>query len=262
MVPWLEQAGYGLVVYDYAFNRKLEESSAAFARDWAAFRQNAGERQPWIIVAHSMGCLLARALVERDATWNQDVSSLALIAPVNQGSEIAKVQTMQQLLSGVQKVNGKNAAQAMLHLSDGLGQAAQDMLPGSAFLTRLNRLPRRPEVAYHIMAGDRGVLNAYARSQIEARLTAVTRSAGVLGALTKAATADFPDILDELTDDTGDGCVAVERTRLAGVGDWSVMHANHAELIRAPLLFSEPGPVACMPTLLRWLEQDRERAAK
>jgi hypothetical protein len=33
-----------------------------------------------------------------------------------------------------------------------------------------------------------------------------------------------------------------------------VIHANHAELIRAPLLFRDPGPVACMPYLLRWLK--------
>ena len=30
----------------------------------------------------------------------------------------------------------------MMHLSDGLGQAAKDMLPGSAFLKGLNRRPR------------------------------------------------------------------------------------------------------------------------
>ena len=31
MIPWLEEAGYGLVVYDYPFNRRLGESCAAFA---------------------------------------------------------------------------------------------------------------------------------------------------------------------------------------------------------------------------------------
>ena len=33
-------------------------------------------------------------------------------------------------------------------------------------------------------------------------------------------------------------------------------HANHLELIRAPLLFPDPGPVASMPELLRWLAED------
>jgi hypothetical protein len=76
------------------------------------------------------------------------------------------------------------------------------------------------------------------------------------------ATADLPDLLDELTDDTGDGCVALERTRLEGVADYVTIHANHAELIRAPLLFPDPGPVACMPDLLRLLKDDRARKAR
>ena len=75
----------------------------------------------------------------------------------------------------------------------------------------------------------------------------MTQNAGIFGRLTKAATADLPDLLDELTDGTGDGCIAVERTRLEGVADHVVIHANHVELVRGPLLYPEPGPVACMP---------------
>jgi hypothetical protein len=74
--------------------------------------------------------------------------------------------------------------------------------------------------------------------------------------MTQMATAEMPALLDELTDGTGDGCVAVERTRLEGVADHVTIHANHAELIRAPLLFPDPGPVACMPELLRCLKGD------
>jgi hypothetical protein len=51
----------------------------------------------------------------------------------------------------------------------------------------------------------------------------------------------------------------VARTKLAGVDDHVVMHANHAELIRAPLLYPDPGPVACMPYLLRWLPAPQRR---
>ena len=28
MIPWLEEAGYGIVIYDYPFNRRIEESCA------------------------------------------------------------------------------------------------------------------------------------------------------------------------------------------------------------------------------------------
>ncbi len=139
VIPLLEEAGYGIVVYDYPYNRGLKESSTIFARDWAAFRRETRDRLRWSIVGHSMGALLARALVEDDATWAGDVSSLIMIAPVNQGSQLAKVQTIMQISSGLKAINGKDATKAMLTLSDGLGQAAVDMLPGSAFLRALNR---------------------------------------------------------------------------------------------------------------------------
>jgi pimeloyl-ACP methyl ester carboxylesterase len=259
MIPWLQEAGYGIVIYDYPFNRRIEESCAGFARDWAAFRRQAGDKLPWAIVAHSMGALLARALVEDDATWAGDVSSLILIAPVNQGSHLARVQTVIQLMNGLQSINEKKMSKAMMHVSDGMGQSAQDMLPGSAVLTNLNRRPRRRCVAYHIVAGDSGFMTRDGRTQIEAQVNLVNRNAGIFGRLTQAATADLPELLDELTDGTGDGCVAIERTRLDGVTDHVILHANHAELIRAPLLFPDPGPVACMPKVLRWLKADRER---
>jgi predicted alpha/beta hydrolase family esterase len=256
MIPWIEEAGYGIVVYDYPFNRPIAESCAAFARDWAAFRRRAGERLPWAILAHSMGALLARSMVEDDATWAGDVSSMILIAPVNQGSQLARVQTVLQVMDGLQSIQSKKTARAMMHLAEGTGESARDMLPGSALLTGLNRRPRRRGVPYHIVAGDIGFLTREGRAQIEARVDLVHRNAGIFGRLAQAATADLPDLLDELADGTGDGCVAVDRTRLDGVADHVVLHANHAELIRAPLLFRDPGPVACMPEVLRWLRAD------
>jgi pimeloyl-ACP methyl ester carboxylesterase len=259
MIPLLEEAGFGIVTYDYPFNRRLEESCAGFARDWTAFRRQVRDNRKWVIVAHSMGALLARALVEDDATWAGDVTSLILIAPVNHGSHLARVQTAFQLVNGLQAIHGKNTTQAMLHLTDGLGQAAEDLLPGSAFLNALNRRPPRPGLKYHILAGDSGFLTRDARRQYDDRLDLMLRNSGVLGYLTRAATADLPAMLDELTDGTGDGCVAVKRTRLKGVADHVTMHANHAELIRAPLLFPDPGPVACLPHVLRWLNEDLRR---
>ena len=79
--------------------------------------------------------------------------------------------------------------------------------------------------------------------------------------MTQAATADLPELLDELTDGTGDGCIAVERTRLEGVADHVVIHANHVELVRGPMLYPDPGPVACMPMVLKWLKADKRGAA-
>jgi pimeloyl-ACP methyl ester carboxylesterase len=254
MIPPLEQAGFGVVVYDYPFNRSLEESCEKFTRDWSAFRLELGEKRPWAIVAHSMGALVARDYVE-GPTFAADVSTLIMVAPVNGGSSLARTQTVLQLINGLQAVGGpRPSSDALAHLGDGLGEAAEDMTPGSAFLTRLNARPRRAGVGYHIVAGDVGLITRATRVQIEAQVEAARRQIGVLGGLARlAAPPDLPRRLDEIADGTGDGCVSVARTKLDGVSDHVTIHANHAELIRAPLLFRDAGPVACMPYLLKWL---------
>ncbi len=163
---------------------------------------------------------------------------------------------MHQTLSSLMAINSKRTAQALAQLSDGIGQAAEDVLPGSPFLTRLNRGSRPAGVPYHILAGSSGAIPRDVRQQAQARLDALTRTSGLFSVFSQLAGREMAPLLDELTDGTGDGCVAVDRTRLPGVNDHVTIRANHAELIRAPLLYPDPGPVACMPYVLRWLQSD------
>jgi hypothetical protein len=121
---------------------------------------------------------------------------------------------------------------------------------------RLNRGSRPAGVPYHILAGSSGVIPCDVRQQAQARLDALTRTRGLVSVFSQLAAREMGPLLDELTDDTGDGCVAVDRTPLPGVNDHVTIRANHAELIRAPLLYPDPGPVACMPYVLRWLRAD------
>lgn len=257
MVAPIEAAGYGVVVYDFPYNRDLDESAAAFRRDWAEFRKRSGDARPWAVVCHSMGGLLARSYVEDDAAYADDVASLILIAPVNGGSNLSKVQTIHQMLQGLKAVNGGSGkgGDALARLGDGLGAAADDMLPGSAFLKGLNGRRRRAGVPYHTLAGTGGFLSPAARRQIEARLGLDGR-ATLVGGLARLAAGNLPAQLDEITEGTGDGCVSLASTRLDGVDDHVTLPANHLELIRAPLLYPDPGPVACMPYVLGWLAKD------
>jgi pimeloyl-ACP methyl ester carboxylesterase len=256
MVRPIEEAGYGVVMYDFPYNRDLDESAEAFRKDWAEFRRKTGDRRAWAVVAHSMGALLARAYVEDDRVYAGDVASMILIAPVNRGSNLSRVQTIHQAMQGLKAVQGGPAkGEALARIGDGLGAAAEDMTPGSAFLTGLNARKRREGVAYHTLAGHGGFLSPVARRQIEAQLGLSGRF-GMLGGLARLALGDLPAQLDEVTEGTGDGCVSVASTRLDGVEDHVAIGANHLELIRAPLLYPEPGPVACMPYVLKWLAKD------
>jgi pimeloyl-ACP methyl ester carboxylesterase len=252
MLDPLEEAGYGIVVYDFPYNRDLDETSAAFARDWAEFRQKKGETRPWSIVAHSMGSLLARSYVEDDKKFARDVVSLILIAPPNHGSSLSRAQTLLQTIQSVQALNGSKRTDPLALLGDGLGLAADDMTPGSAYLNALNAHRPREGVRYHILAGDVGYLSLEARRQVESRMN----GRGVLGGIGRMLASGVSSQLDEVTDGLGDGCVSVASTKLEGVETPRVLHANHLELIRAPLLFPDPGPVASMPDILRWLAED------
>jgi pimeloyl-ACP methyl ester carboxylesterase len=256
MVGPLEEAGYGVLVFDYPCNRPLEESCARFRRDWQEFRRAHGETRPWAIVSHSMGALVARGLVEDPSVPAAQISTLIMISPVNQGSSLARAQALRQWLEGLQALRGGRRVHAdpLAYLGDGLGEAAADILPGSTFLTALNARPRRAGVAYHILAGDTGFLPLEARQRIEGQLVALRQQGGFLAGLGKLVSRDVLAQLDELCDGTGDGAVTVERTQLDGVVDHVTIHANHAELIRAPLFFPDPGPVVSMPYILRWLK--------
>ena len=259
MIPLLEEAGYGVVTFDYPFNQGLDESCEEFRADWTAFRERVGERRPWAIVAHSMGALIARLYIEGPGRGAGDVDSLILIAPVNQGAHVARLQPVLQLVNKFAAVKRGRTTQALAELAQGPGRSADDMLPGSAFLKKANAQPPNEAVSYHILAGDLGLLTVEGRRQIEDQIELMTRSAGPFALLTRVAIGEIAPILDELTDGTGDGAVTVEATRLPGVPEPVVLAANHAELIRAPILFADPGPVVTMPWILNWLKEDRRR---
>jgi pimeloyl-ACP methyl ester carboxylesterase len=254
----LEEAGFGIVVYDFPYNRDLDQTTRDFARDWAAFRKERGDKRPWAIVAHSMGALLARYYVESDPAYGCDVTDMILIAPVNQGSGVSHAQTILQLVQSADALKNQQG-RALARLTDGLGAAATDMAPGSAFLKALNSRPRRAGVKYHILAGDSAWISPTLRKRIEAPTAGLKLSRGLFGDLARLASDDLSARLDEITQGLGDGCVSVASTRLEGVADHVTIHANHLELIRAPLFFPDPGPVACMPFVLRWLKESNVR---
>lgn len=255
MAPLLERAGFGVVLYDFPDNQDLDLTVPEFEARWAEFRRARGDGRPWALVTHSMGGLIARAYVEGES-YAGDVSDLILIGPPNQGAAVARLQSVIRLVEGTRALRGREAG-ALAAVGEGLGASADDMRPGSAFLRALNARPRREGVRYRILAGDAGFLPAESRREIESRLGLATRAGGALGRFALLAVGDVGASLDELSEGTGDGCVAVASTRLDGAPEPVVIPANHVELIRGPLLYPDPGPVACMPFVLRWLERPR-----
>jgi pimeloyl-ACP methyl ester carboxylesterase len=253
----LEKAGFGIVVYDFPYNTDLDKLADRFADEWSAFRAGTADKRPWAITTHSMGALLARSYIEGDR-YGDDVSRLVMLGPPNRGAAMARAQGILQLIERAQGVDPAEAG-AIAGAATKLGEAAEDLTLGSQFLANLNARPRRPGVAYHILAGSKGFLTREARAEIDRQYGELRKKSGLLGGLLLATLPDLPAILDELSEETGDGVVSLESARLEGVGDVEVIPVNHVELIRGPLLYPDSGPVACLPFVLDRLAEERPK---
>ncbi len=256
LIPLLEAEGFGVVIYDYPYNRDLDELAETFARDWSDFRTKQIDKSPWSIVTHSMGGLLARDYVEGDQ-YRDDVTRLVMIGPPNRGAASAQGQAVLQWLDTFRAAD-QGRAKVLAGLQDGLGEAGNDLIPTSSYLRELNARPRRAGVAYHILAGDGGFLTSVTHERILTEYQALRRKGGLVAGLVGATLPGLPAILEELSEGTGDGCVAVRSTRLNGVDDHAVIHVDHVALVRGPLFFPEPGPVACWDFLRSRLCEGRE----
>ena len=235
-----------------------------FRRDWQEFRREAGETRPWAIVAHSMGALVARSYVEEPTATAGDVSTLILIGAGEPGVEPgqgADAPAVARRPAGGQR--GKTGRRpGPPGRRPGRGRRRHHC-PGSAFLKALNRRPRRagsPITSWRATSGS-------CRRGAAAGRGAGRRLPGAGGAARRAWPGSRPARpagAARRARPTGPATAASrsQRTRLDGVTDHVTIHANHVELIRAPLLFPDPGPVACMPYLLRWLEAGRSATGR
>ena len=185
MIPWLEEAG--LRDRGLRLSRSTGASTSRAQRFAATGPRSAarsGDKLPGRSWRTRWGrCWRGRS--SRTTPAGRATSrSLILIAPVNQGSHLAKVQTVMQLMNGLQAINGKKTSKAMLHLSDGLGQAAaghaaRQRLPEGAEPPAASPGPALPH------PGRRPRLPDARRpaAQIEAQIDLVTRNSGIFGRL-------------------------------------------------------------------------------
>jgi pimeloyl-ACP methyl ester carboxylesterase len=97
------------------------------------------------IVAHSMGGLVARYVLEQRGT-RAKVNNLIMLGTPNHGSALARGQVVTDLLDKLNKAKAalesdsarEGAIHALFIVFDGAGQAAIDLEPGSAFLRMMN----------------------------------------------------------------------------------------------------------------------------
>ena len=197
------------------------------------------------LVAHSMGGLVARCVLENELAI-QPFDSLSLatvcartgvdqliqVCPPNHGSVLA---TYAPLLEGVEQLsrlaisNSGENRMLIRAIVDGFNEASEDIQPNSKILNDLNSCQRNPEVRYCILAGNQAPLKPVASSLLTEMFEAIPFASdgavGTSGELRRRVS----EVLNcqELRQGLGDGVVTLESTKLPGVTDWELLAINH-----------------------------------
>lgn len=226
----LRDAGFACAVFSYPNDAAVDLS----ARQLASALEEFGRRYPdrrVAIVAHSMGGLVARAVIEGpDSASVDNVDKLIMVATPNHGSNLARVPVSldiwQNWLDGEPDTVRTVFFESVL---DGLNEARLDLQPGSELLERLNGLPRNPDIRYSLLLGNRGPATREQLDELRRLIVSRQRTNVALRALGPRLEPLLED-LDELVDGLGDGAVAVERGRLEGVDDTLVLYFGHGAI--------------------------------
>ncbi len=193
------------------------------------------------LITHSMGGLVARYCVEpadkllagHGPTTNVD--QLIMICPPNHGSVLAQYADALELADALHRMKEDQVPLRQILqslVSDGIGEACEELVPNSELLQCLNSRPRAQGVNYHIIAGTAGPIGPMIRL---ATTVAIEESF----ANTRVGTMpDVSDVLqrvhqlvasDEFARGLGDGAVSVASARLEGVSHLTLIPMQHTE---------------------------------
>ncbi len=231
------EAGFAVARFDYPNDQPINVSTDLLVGALRDLRSRGATRVD--LVCHSMGGLMARDALTRDGDDGYaglargherlpDVHRLILVGAPNAGSPWAKLRALGEIREQIARFldDPDHDARGLLgYLNDGLGEAGDDLLPGSEFLTDLNARPAPTGVEVTVIAGRlapvtnkdlKWIAESVVVRQLLGREDAVAIAAGIT----------------DLSSQVGDGVVPVSSARLAGVADTVYVEANHRSMLR------------------------------
>jgi len=223
--PLLEQEGFAVAPLAYPNDQPLEESAALLAGEIARLRAD----RPNVkldILAHSMGGIIARCYLEGGA-YTGGVGRLVLLAPPNHGSCYSRFSALSEVVEHCRLWRTEDEWSWTWIVTDGLGEARNDIAPGSKFLAELNARPRRSDVRYTIVAGNRNCGWRYAANTL--RWTTACVPDGRWGKPLGDNLQRWAETLESRTG-TGDGLVPIDHALLPGVDDFVIVSADHTTI--------------------------------
>lgn len=229
----IRAAGYPCASFAYPNDWDLRKASALLSRQLKNFARN-HPRRDVALVTHSMGGLVARACVEDPRLDPGNVTRLVMIAPPSHGTLLAHFAVATDLWEHwLGRADGGCWTRCRDSVIDGLGEAADDLQPGSPFLTELNARPRHPRIRYALLLGTGA---AVSQDEMNWLRTALQKTSGKCPGF-RGCTGKLDGVLrdmEEIVDGKGDGIVAVKRGRLAGVDDVVILPFGHLSCTGKP----------------------------
>lgn len=225
MQPFSNQ-GYPCGGFCYPNDYSLRESAVRLSRELKQLEEQNPQRRV-ALVTHSMGGLVARACLEDPTLDPGNVDHLLMIAPPSQGTLVAHFAVATDVWEHwLSRTQGGAWARWRDSVVDGLGEAADDLVPGSPFLTELNSRPRNPEVQYTIFLGTAATMSNDEMRWIRAAIRKTgSKLPGIRGSANRLE--KLLEEMDEIVEGKGDGIVSVERGKLRGVEDVIVLPFGH-----------------------------------
>lgn len=257
LAPRLAAEGHAVARFDYPNDQGIAASADGLLAALRELRtQHGAERVS--MVGHSMGGLIAREVLTRTAPYagaaaprdteaeHPTVARLIMVGTPNHGSGLARFRAVAEVRDHFARwiaSGGTHAPSLLGFIADGDGQAGRDLMPGSEFLTRLNRrallLPPKGPSVTNIIGRLRPVKESEIASVLDTRVVRAILSAEERASIEQACAGALGEL--------GDGVVPESSARLAGVTDEVILAANHRTLIRGSMLGLEPAPAGAAP---------------
>jgi len=220
--------GFPAAFFRYPGSQPIAESAALFSQELRTVARAEPARRVRI-VGLSMGGLVARAAIEDPDLDPGNVDRLIMVATPTRGSKLAPLEPLLEAWIGLRRFShAENPFRGALE--DGLGEAGEDLRPGSSFLTRLNSRPRNPRVRYSQILGNGGPLGDAEVGAARECLQFCSRHNRLARFLGKPVEEWLGD-LDEVVRGKGDAAVALKRGRLEGVEDTVVLGFDHLKML-------------------------------
>jgi pimeloyl-ACP methyl ester carboxylesterase len=231
LAPELVKEDFNVWLMQYPNDQPIVESAQLFFQKLKGLKQLGIDRIS--IVAHSMGGLVSREMltspkIEYNTSGKNglvpEVRALIMVGTPNHGSELSRFRVFTEMRDHLVRLK-KGEANWLGAILDGAGEAKIDLLPGSRFLTELNKRPHPEGTDMLIIAG---ITSPWNENDINRWVSNVRQK---VSADQQEWVDDLGENMIAMTHGLGDGLVTVESARLEGV-PLRTVDGTHLSMIR------------------------------